>query len=122
MASPTDLVSAKYFTTPLESEEAPVSVDTPEVPSTNSQVMNGINNVIIGVIVVSLLTILGTWACRSASKSTTAADWFLWVAGSDKTWEEYQEDHVKKGNPRLKDEEMTWMQQLFNDAYAGNNR
>jgi hypothetical protein len=122
MASPTDLVTAKYFSTPLESGESPVSVDIPKVRTAGSQVISGINNVMIGVIVVSLFTIVGTWVCTAASKSTTAADWFLWVAGSEKTWEEYQANHVKKGNPRLKDKEMTWMQQLFNDAYAGNNR
>jgi hypothetical protein len=122
MTSHTDLITSQYLPSPLESEVSPTSADKPVRRSLSCQLMGGINYFLGFVIVAAIFTGVGAWACNSASRSTTAADWFLWVSGSDKTWGEYQRDQEAKGNPRLKDKDMTWMQQLFNDAYADNNR
>jgi hypothetical protein len=127
MSGQTELITAKYLTEPTEVAEPTQPMDlemTPPRanPTAISQVVRGVQNFVIVMVFLGLLGVVGRWACTSASESTTCADWFLWVAGSDKNWEEYQKNQVRKGNPRLKDKEMTWMQQLFNDAYAGNNR
>jgi hypothetical protein len=105
-----------------EPETPPSATEKPVIRSTASQVHAGIKYFAGFVIAVSLGAVVGAWACDSTAKSTSAADWFLWAAGTGKTWEEYQQDQIARGNPRLKGDDMTWMQQLFNDAYAGNNR
>jgi hypothetical protein len=122
MASDTELITSKYLTEPLVPEATSPPGQDREARSTVSQVNSGIKFFLGFVIAMSLGCVIGTWACSSAAESTTAADWFLRIAGSDKSWKEYQADQIAKGNPRLKGDDMTWMQQLFNDAYAGNNR
>jgi hypothetical protein len=54
-----------------------------------------------------------------AKKSNLAADLFLWVMGTDKTWEEYQDMHRQRGRARLDEDEFSWTQQALNDAYIG---
>jgi hypothetical protein len=122
VAYDTELVTSQYLTTPSAPEGSDPPAEDRAVRSTVSQANRGVNCVLGFVLAASLGTVVGAWACNGAAESKKAADWLLWVAGSDKTWEEYQKGHVSKGNARLKDDDATWMQQLFQDAYAGNNR
>lgn len=121
MASQTELTTAKSLTAPLESETLPASADAPKIRTAASQMLGGIKHFLIYVTVVALLCTVGKWALFSATKSNTVADCFLWAAGSDKTWEEYQRDHVRKGHSRMEDKDATWLEQLFIDGYAGRN-
>jgi hypothetical protein len=122
MESYTELISSKYMNESLEPEESPVVPDRPKVRSTSSQIRGGITLFFAFVLGMAIYTATSSWACDKASKSTTVADWFLWIGGSDKTWDEYQRDQIARGNSRLKDKELGWMGQLLQDAYAGNNR
>ncbi len=125
MASHQELISTKYMTEPLESEELPnpvESVHTPTGRNTANQVAGGVKLFLAFVLGAAIYTTAGNWATDKASKSTKVADWFLWGAGSDKTWDQYQKGQIAKGNPRLKDKELGWVGQLIQDAYAGNNR
>ena len=96
--------------------------DSPVGRSTASQIVSGGKQVLYATIVVVTFMCIIYFACRGICKSTKAADCFLWMRGYEKTWEEYQQDHVAQGHLRLSDKEATWVEQLFNDAYSGVNR
>jgi hypothetical protein len=121
MTPHTDLTTSDPLTTPLECEAWIASPDKPKVRSTASQVVGGAKLFCCYVLAAAIGISVYTLAFEQTNRSTTAADWFLWACGSDKTWEEYQRDHVAKGHPRLKDKEKGWVHQLFHDALSGNN-
>jgi len=75
--------------------------------------------VAIGIAFLLAATV-ATWALWPAgdTKSNRAADFFLWVAGSDLTWEQYQQQQRAAGNPRMDEKEYDWTQQALNDAYS----
>jgi hypothetical protein len=125
MSSDTELITSRFLNAQSDqsdTEVPPESVNQPTVRSTSSQILGGVKWFLGFVLVAAIYMTAGKWACKEANQSTAAADWCLWVAGSDKTWDEYQKDQVAKGNPRLKDKKLGWVGQLVQDAYAGNNR
>jgi hypothetical protein len=58
------------------------------------------------------------WVIRGEASPNAAADMFLWLAGQNKTWDEYQSEQKAAGRGRLDEKEYDWTQQLFNDAYS----
>jgi hypothetical protein len=129
MSGQTELITAKYLTETTEVAERAEPTDTTnyEISPPRAkltflrQVMRGVQNFVIVMIFVGLLATVGKWALFSASESTSCADWFLWAAGSEKTWDEYQRDHVRQGHKRMEDKDASWLEQLFIDGYAGLN-
>jgi hypothetical protein len=67
---------------------------------------------------VAVLATGGVWLLTSKQSSNPSADTFLWFAGQDKTWDEYQREQEAAGNTRLDEKEYDWMQQALNDAYS----
>lgn len=102
----TQLITSKYLPAPSDSDSTTVD-KPPKIRSTASQMSRGVKLFLSLAIAMLLGCAIGTWVLKGTTQSTTAADWFLWVCGSDKTWEEYQRDQISKGNARLKDDEMT---------------
>ncbi len=124
MESHSELISAKYLNQSLESadtvDSTPAASAEPAVRSTASQVLGGAKWFLAFVLGAAIYVTVANSAGDEANKSTAVADWFLWVSGSDKTWEEYQKEQIAKGNPRLKDKDLGWVGQLLQDAYVGN--
>ena len=57
------------------------------------------------------------WVGRETS-ANPSADAFLWFAGKDKTWDQYQKGKKSSGHGRLDEKKHDWMQQAVNDAYS----
>jgi len=65
-----------------------------------------------------VITTGALWLIRREPNPNASADMFLWFAGQNKTWGEYQEGQKAAGRGRLDEKEYDWTQQLFNDAYS----
>lgn len=120
MDSKPELTTSEFSTEQLEPGMLEVPVDTPAGRSVTGQIKWGIIYFFVFVLGFGIYTVAGKWAVHKANKSSSVADWCLWVAGSDMTWEEYQKKQIDNGNPRLRDKELGWVGQLVQDAYAGN--
>jgi hypothetical protein len=61
------------------------------------------------------------WMMESKGKPKlySGGDLFLWVMGSNLSWEEYQQQQRDHGNMRMDESQFSWMQQVVNDAYRG---
>ncbi len=75
---------------------------------------------LLGLVVVfaAALSVGGVWLLNSVTDENAPPDTFLWVAGQDESWEEYQARMEASGRGRLDENEYDWAQQLLNDAYS----
>ena len=67
MASSSELITSQYLTTPSETEAATPPAEDRVARSTASQVMRGVNYFLAFVIVASVISVVGAWACSSAA-------------------------------------------------------
>jgi hypothetical protein len=71
-------------------------------------------------LVSMVISTAAIWWFNREKTSNASADAFLWFAGQNQTWDEYQKKQKSAGRQRMDEKEYDWTQQLFNDAY--NNR
>src|SRR5262245_39863622 len=67
------------------------------------------------VVAVMMVTTGVLWLANREPNPNASADAFLWIAGQNKTWDQYQKE---QGRGPEDEKEIDWMQQLLTDAYS----
>src|SRR5262245_33135961 len=80
-------------------------------PKSSSLLLGAIKFCSIAVVTMVVSTAAIWWVNRKPN-SNASADAFLWFAGQNKTWNEYQKSKKDAGYGRLDEKEYDWMQQL----------
>jgi hypothetical protein len=96
----------------------PVAVSKPARPSVGLKILQGAVAIGSFAVVVAMLSVGVVWIVNRTPKPNGSADSFLWFAGQNKTWDQYQQDQKAAGRERLDEEYYDWTQQLMNDAYS----
>ena len=96
----------------------PVAVSKPKRPSIGLKVLQGVVAICSFAVVVAMFSAGVFWMVNRTPKPNGSADRFLWFAGQNKTWDQYQQEQKAAGRGRLDEKEYDWTQQLLNDAYS----
>jgi hypothetical protein len=117
MTQHSPLLTAQSFVQPTETAPAQQPQLRAPQPGGPNVLFGLVKLCSIGVVAVGI-SVTAVWYLTSIQKPNRSADTFLWLAGQDKTWEEYQDEQRAAGRGRLSEEEYDWTQQLLNDAYS----
>ena len=116
MAQDNQLLTAQLF----QAAQCNLAAD-PASQAPQSKIPTLLNNVVTFcsfAIVSMVISTAAIWWIRREASPNASADVFLWLAGQNKTWVEYQEGQKSAGHPRMDENEYDWTQQLLNDAYS----
>jgi hypothetical protein len=117
MSEPQKLVSEQYF---LNNSVA----GTPEAMASGRSGGGSFASFVQSAILFAVLAIgtagVSFWMMQSNGKSISfsGGDLFMWIMGSDLSWEEYQRHQQDRGSQRLDESQFNWLQQVVNDAYS----
>lgn len=118
MTSSQKLATEQYLTSSSEPEFSDAMVPSTAARRSSAPLVSGAMMFAVLAMVVAGAAAVWLFQPGGETKSNTAADFFLWISGSDLTWEQYQAQQLDRGNQRLDEKEYDWTQQVLNDAYS----